>query len=648
MSETIYPHIIYVPSAGQEQVFIPQSVTPPEPPDPEPSTEPKVTIAFPDADEMLLASGGIELEPYIDPFGEFTQQCFVCTSGAVPGFRAIYRPDLNSTREEWIFEYGDPWIPPPAANLPAYTVNITLKDGTLVTLSTVGHYWFSRWRWQSSPRPVRRTHNQLAEQNLIPYMDTTGLATGPILTVSDYTPMAYCGIPKEQGQTGGYPGLGIQTGWQTQYLVRGAPEASFRNQAEASGTFQAHVRDTNTWAPIDLKDEYPSATMYSSSTGSPYILRGPVENRTDTGHMPSITYVPFLLTGDPYYLEANQFWANQNMLSQPGNSSRISPVGRYFAWPMRHVYECFLATPDNVPSWLLPKSYWKHWVDMCRGLINDRMNDNSDPYYYIFHTIPDYGQSNTADPSRSGDHVWQQNMLELVVSWIATTQDDWINQAEWLIQNGIARASSTSGWCRARPSPYHMRLQNASALAEAMTVDSTSIKLQYVQRFKSNMTIKIDSETMILNNSTDGLTWSLKPRSAPKTHNINASVYGDKVLSWCEAKDLNILTYNWTDTADNDHLSPETTDLTYMTYQRCALAQALHAGLQTPGLQEAYNWIDSEIRRFVSTKHSAVGDNWCVMPNVPSRARRIHRKSFITDEMLDLINEHRGNESPEE
>ena len=642
---TDYPYIVHFISPAMQQTYVLADEGPP----PEPVAEPSVALAFAGADELLVASGGVELDSYMDPMGEFTQQCIVCTSDAVPGFRAIYRPDQDSTREEWVFEYGDPWLTPPTTNLNPYSVTITKRDGTTVQVDApAGHYWFSRWRWQSSPRPVRRNHSQLAAANLIPYFDTTGLASGPILTVSEYTPMAYCGIPAEQGSTGGYPGLGIQTGWITQYLVRGAPESSFRNQAEACGSWQSHVRDTNTWAPIDIFNDYPAANMYSSNTGTPFIPRGPRVNGTDTGHMPSITYVPFLLTGDPYYLESNQFWANQNMLSQPGNSTRISPVGRYFAWPLRHVFECLLATPDSVPSWLLPKSYWQHWVDVSLGLIHDRMANNSDPYYYVFHTIPDYGQSNTADPSRSGDHVWQQNMLELVAAWIATTRTEWMEAAEWLIHSAIARASPTSGWCRARPSPYHMRLQNASALAEAMTVDSTSVKVQYVQRFKQNMTITIDSETMTLNSTTDGLTWALQPRTAPKAHSINASVYGSKVLSWCEAEDLNVLTYGWTDTDDNDHLSPATTDLTYVTYQRSALAQALHAGLDVPGLQEAYDWIDTEIRSFVVNKHLPVGDNWCVMPNVTTRRARRHRSDATDPQhnqaLSDFIDELRGEE----
>ena len=135
--------------------------------------------------------------------------------------------------------------------------------------------------------------------------------------------------------------------------------------------------------------------------------------------MPSLTYIPFLLTGDPYYLEELQFWANKNMLALPSNS-RFMVAGRYLAWPTRAIAEAYRATPEAVPNWLLPKSYWKTWLDQCRGYIETRAANSSDPFMYLFHTVQEPGQDSDKDPVPSGDHVWQQNMLELVAAWLAS------------------------------------------------------------------------------------------------------------------------------------------------------------------------------------------------------------------------------------
>jgi hypothetical protein len=617
------------------------------------SNRAKAVIQLGGGNYEFRASAGVMLDPYYDPLGEFVQQNILCVHASLPGFRAYYRPDQASSREEWVFEFGDCWITPVPPNLAAYTAEITRRDGSVISISAPkGHYWHARWRWYSSPRRVRRTAKQLWDQDLIPCFDVAGLATGSLINVSAYTPMATCGMPADQGQTGGYWGLGIQTGPQTQYLVRGAAEASFRNVGEAAASYQSHVRDVRTGAPIDIWHDYPQANMYSANTGSPFFSRGTQVNRTDQGHMPSAAYLPFLLTGDPYYLEECQFWANHNRLTLPGNGSRYMVMGRYLAWPLRAEYECFLATPENVPSWLLPKSYWQHWLDVCRGFVTDRMANTIDPYYYVFHTIPDSGQTTTTDPSKSGDHVWQQNMLDLVASWIACLRDEWVEPAEWLIRSSIDRASATSGWCRARGSPYHMRLQNVSVLAEAMTTSSTSFRLQYSQLgFKSGITVKIDSESFVLRDSSDGLTWTFAPRTSPAAHSVNREVWGAKCTSWAEARELNIATYGWgADVADNDHIAPSATDLTYQSYQRAALAQALRAGLEAPGLLDAAKWLDDEMRRLISSRQTPpIGDNWCAVPLIKSRRHR-PRRSDRTDpqlhpELLDLAAEFRGVES---
>jgi len=589
---------------------------------------------------------GIELDPYYDPEGAFVQQCFLCTNPGLPQLTVFYRPDLYAAREEWIFELGSTVWTTPQSNLGAYTVDITCRDGTAAHVeASSGHYWFSRWRWQSEPRPVRRGYETLANQNLIPHMNATGIATGPILSVSDYKPMALCGLPQNQGGTGGYPGLGLLTGWIAQYLIRDAPETPFRNQAEASNSYSMVVRDPDTLAPVDIWNDYPGANMYSSGTGTPYIPKGPGPNRTDGGHLPSTLYIPFLLTGDPYYLEAMQLTCNYQQLSQPGNS-RFMVCGRYLAWPTRAIAECLFATPDAVPSWLLPRDYWEHWLDVCRGFIEDRMANNADPWYYVFHTIPDTGQSTDLDPQKSGDNVWQQDMLDLTVSWIAGLREEWVEPAEWCIHSALSRASATSGWPRARCSPYHIRYQNASVLIEAMTVDSTEIKLQYKQFFAPGQEVKIDSEIFILRDtSDDGLTWTFEPRTKPAAHKVKAAVYGPKCLSWEEAGQLNIMTYEW-EIEDNENIPDDQEDITYPGYQRCALAEAIHVGLDVPGLQDAYAWLDREVREKVASG-SSIYDNWTMIPAPGKRRRRHHRRSDATDPrvhqwLMDLIDEQRG------
>ena len=650
MSDTPpYPHIVYVESADAEaRLFVPAVTQPPDPPDPPDDGDAFATI-YTAAGEFTFHTDGEELDPYHDPQGAFTQRNIRCTHPELPDVTAWYRPDVDSDREEWVFELG-PAFATPQANMPAYTVAITCANGDTIDLEAPsGHYWFARWRWQSAPRPVRRDYATLAAQQLIPHLDTDGIATGPILSVSDFVPMSTCGMPQNQGSTGAYPGLGIITGWIAQYLVRDAPETAWRQQAEAIASYPTHVRDPDTYAPMDIISDYPGANMYSSSEGSPYIPKGPSPTRTDQGHLPSVSYVPWLLTGDPYYLEEMQFTTNYQQLSLPADS-RWMVMGRYLAWPTRAVAELVASCPDVVPSWLLPRSYWQHWLDEARGHIEARAANNSDPYCFVFHSVVEGGQTTDLDPSKSGDHVWQQAMLDLVAAWIASWRDDWVEAAEWCIHSCISRASPTSGWVRSHTSPYHMRLSHTSVLATAMSKSDTQFTLQYEQiGFRAGTTVTIDKEVLTLDDcDNDHLTWSVRSRVGAADHAVKRAVYGSKYLSWAEAAEGNVATYGWDDVDDNDHLPPDCQDLTYPSYQRAAMAQAISAGLDVPELRTAYEWIDEEIRSWVAKGTLKVGDGWAVMP-VTTRRRR-HRRSERTDpqwhpRLQALLDELRGDDT---
>jgi len=566
-------------------------------------------LKFNERQLVFSASSGTELDAYQDPDRKFVQRCILCTDPALPGFRAYYRPDANGNREEWVFEYGDPWAAT-IGNLGAYTTVITRADGSTQTVSVPEHFWYSRWRWQSAPRPVRRTVADLTAANLIPHFDPSGLSSGSLARIPTYTPMAYCGLPPDEGVTGDYPGIGIITGWQAQYLTRERAESLWRNHAEASGTMQWHVRDPKTGAPFSLVT-YANATMYAASEGSPYFA-GTKKNRPDSGHLPSLSYVPFLLTGDPYHLEELQFVANAMLLSATPKY-RLSDNGRYCAWPLRAIGQTVVAMPDSVPSWMLPRSYFEGWLTKFRDYLHVRVANTTDPWCYVFHAMPDYGQATLRDPGKSGDHVWQHAMISLVVGWLVSAgRSEWRPIAEWSIRSEVDRASATSGYMRSHPSPYHIRMRNASVLASAMSASDKSLVLQYPDTFAPGETVTIDAETLTLGTSGDGLTWSIAARPTPSAHAVNNAVYGRKFTSWTELMASNRLTNpsKWV-APSGDTLAEPVNDLTYPGYHRAALAQAMRAGLSVPGLAESFAWLDAQVR--ANTRAHPIRENWSVV-----------------------------------
>ena len=78
-------------------------------------------------------------------------------------------------------------------------------------------------------------------------------------------------------------------------------------------------------SPLSILIKYPKASMYAPtvsvgqgnpySFGAPKCMIGTQGITTDTSHEPALNYLPFMLTGDPYYLEGLQFQAVYDLLA---------------------------------------------------------------------------------------------------------------------------------------------------------------------------------------------------------------------------------------------------------------------------------------------------------------------------------------------
>src|SRR5579863_2437103 len=124
-------------------------------------------------------ANGTDQGNYVDPQSRFTVGCILVTNPQIPGFRVYFRSDADGSRNEVVFEYGDPWATGTQTDLGAYTATITEDGTTVATVSVSAHYWMARWRWFSTPRPVTQTIAQLNTAKLLPVFDASqlGVAT---------------------------------------------------------------------------------------------------------------------------------------------------------------------------------------------------------------------------------------------------------------------------------------------------------------------------------------------------------------------------------------------------------------------------------------------------------------------------------------
>ena len=149
------------------------------------------------------------------------------------GFVIFFRPDVDGLRDEVIVEYRHaPTCSPPACrrlvfndvppqHLAAYTATIT--GGCLtepVHVAVPAHYWATRWRWQSAPRPLVRTYDDLVAMRAILPLDESLIYSAAMPPFKSWGgPMSNGGLLAYMPNTGDRPDIGMLTDWQAAWLL---------------------------------------------------------------------------------------------------------------------------------------------------------------------------------------------------------------------------------------------------------------------------------------------------------------------------------------------------------------------------------------------------------------------------------------------
>lgn len=268
----------------------------------------------------------------------------------------------------------------------------------------------TRWRkvFWSGPEPatLRIDHNlpYLIYSRAVPNFDLTRTISASglnedvsLFKKSDRGELGgNCLYTKYLPTTGGRPELGIFNRWDVRYLYTFDPalEEVFNGCASVSGHVPIHFRESlpgriftvigdpasgalpdalGRVASVDARPMFCSrdgGLEFSSGDDKP-VTTGPVTTggwTPDTAHQASFTYLPYLLTGDYYYLEELYFWSAWNIAHiSPGNcywcrGLRASGSGESFGiihteenqravgWVFRTLVYTALMAPDNSPE----------------------------------------------------------------------------------------------------------------------------------------------------------------------------------------------------------------------------------------------------------------------------------------------------------
>jgi hypothetical protein len=191
--------------------------------------------------------------------------------------------------------------------------------------------------------------------------------------------LRYGDLPSYMGMPGGRADLAPYPNWVVQYLVHKQPGARawMLKHADLSGSYTGHITKADGVTPITL-EEWPNYWLDGRAGTNP---NGPNATRKadgflngwgdalETAHMPSLSYVPYLLTGDRYHLDQQKHWANFALLGTwPGDGSRSAGGAkgilyqnqpRGMGWGLRVLGEMTAFLPDTDPD----RAYFRARVD---------------------------------------------------------------------------------------------------------------------------------------------------------------------------------------------------------------------------------------------------------------------------------------------
>lgn len=294
---------------------------------------------------------------------------------AIRSYTGLNKAKVDVTIEnDWAFE--------PAPQNFTYDAQVAVGGQTVYSKAALTHLNHSRWRkefwWGAAPLLyVKHNVPYLIASKAVPnYDQTVVVAESALVTMNDrwtgdkIEPMGIGVAEPYMPTTGGRPDIGLLPGWAASYLLSMDKRAKrvTLGMADLAGSWSSHYRNKNTDRPVSVVD-FPYMTVMgnASDTVNPATQKAEAfplcatatacatQNVHDTSHQPGFAYLPYLVTGDYYYLEELQFWAMWNSFSSNPNYRGVgkglvsSDQVRGQAWSMRTLSEAAYITPDADP-----------------------------------------------------------------------------------------------------------------------------------------------------------------------------------------------------------------------------------------------------------------------------------------------------------
>jgi hypothetical protein len=355
-----------------------------------------------------------------------------------------------------------------------YDIAVTEKGAVVYQASNVGLYQHARWHkvFWLGPAPVaivRYDVPYFLRSRIVWNYDTSVRISEPELTReakrladADIGPTGPAFITQYMPMTGGRDDIGPLPRWTAIYLLSQDPRAraAMLANADAAGGIPIHYRDRPTGEPVSL-DLHPGiALVFGKSTGKdalPGVTDGDTPWTPDAAHQPSLAYVPYLVTGDRFYLDELLYWANWDMggvdpAYREGSKGLIHwNQIRGQAWSLRTLGEAAMALPDNHPM----KAYFDQKLQNNLQWYVDNYPRNRDRQK----TSP-LGWLERPDVPGS-TAPWQDDFMALVVGHLAEAGYPLAEEFfRWQAQATVGRwTHDADGYCRTLAPAYYINVR---------------------------------------------------------------------------------------------------------------------------------------------------------------------------------------------
>jgi len=391
---------------------------------------------------------------------------------------------------------------------PQYTATLTSGSASYTT-PALTQYAYTRWHkllWWNNVQP------QVYLQQDTQYIQASKAVSRYMSLMPDEkflaglrqscAPLDRCDQTQAMGTTGAQPAIGPLPRWTSVYIVHPDVRAYHWMLAntDALGAYSIHYRDAQTGWPVSIH-RHPNITTVNwasanqiatqnSTTGKAYkadLLQNCVNNsvvsncktawystgnpnRWDESHQPAESYVPYMVTGDYYYMSELAFGASHNEIYanegyrgfSQGLIDQAHSQVRGKAWVLREMTDAAWLLPDSHPL----KAAFTADVENSLADWNAKYTNNTD-------ANPLGLMKNGTVYSVNGGHLngmapWQHNFL----TWSAghAAELGFAGAAEfrtWLAKFEIGlmtdwQNNPTEGYCWLEASAYKIQVKDAS------------------------------------------------------------------------------------------------------------------------------------------------------------------------------------------